>query len=150
MKEAESLEAGRRERSRQEQLRSRSGALLRGIRPFIHHRFLQCFLYVRHWCLFLIFLKFLGCHWVFVAAGGLLGAFSAGCRLSCRLRILRASQVVLVVKNLPAKGGDKRHGWGRSLGGEHPLEEGMATHSNICAWRIPMGRGAWWAYSPWG
>ena len=28
---------------------------------------------------------------------------------------------------------------------EDPLEEGMATHSNILAWRIPMDRGAWWA-----
>ena len=26
---------------------------------------------------------------------------------------------------------------GRSLGGEDPLGEGMATHSNILAWRIP-------------
>ena len=25
----------------------------------------------------------------------------------------------------------------RSLGGEDPLEEGMATHSSILAWRIP-------------
>ena len=25
----------------------------------------------------------------------------------------------------------------RSLGQEEPLEEGMATHSNILAWRIP-------------
>ena len=25
----------------------------------------------------------------------------------------------------------------RSLGWEDPLEEGMATHSSICAWRIP-------------
>ena len=33
----------------------------------------------------------------------------------------------------------------RSLGGEDPLEEGMATHSSILAWRIPMDRGAWWA-----
>ena len=32
-----------------------------------------------------------------------------------------------------------------SLGQEKPLEEGMATHSSILAWRIPMGRGAWWA-----
>ena len=31
-----------------------------------------------------------------------------------------------------------------SLGQEDPLEEGMATHSSILAWRI-MGRGAWWA-----
>ena len=33
----------------------------------------------------------------------------------------------------------------RSLGWEDPLEEGMATHSRILAWRITMGRGAWWA-----
>ena len=26
--------------------------------------------------------------------------------------------------------------WGRSLGREHPLEEGMVTHSSILAWRI--------------
>ena len=28
---------------------------------------------------------------------------------------------------------------------EDPLEEGMATHSSILAWRILMDRGAWWA-----
>ena len=33
----------------------------------------------------------------------------------------------------------------RSLGWEDPLEKGMATHSSILAWRIPMDRGAWWA-----
>ena len=27
------------------------------------------------------------------------------------------------------------------------LEEGMATHSSILAWRIPMDRGAWRALS---
>ena len=27
--------------------------------------------------------------------------------------------------------------WVRSLGREDPLEEGMATHSSILAWRIP-------------
>ena len=27
--------------------------------------------------------------------------------------------------------------WVRSLGGEDPLEEEMATHSSILAWRIP-------------
>ena len=35
--------------------------------------------------------------------------------------------------------------WVRSLGWEDPLEEGMATHPNILAWRIPMDRGAWQA-----
>ena len=37
--------------------------------------------------------------------------------------------------------GDRRV-W--SLGREDFLEEEMATHSNILAWRIPMDRGAWW------
>ena len=30
----------------------------------------------------------------------------------------------------------------QSLSPEDPLEEGMATYSNILAWRIPMDRGA--------
>ena len=49
---------------------------------------------------------------------------------------IRASQVALVVKNLPANAGDIRDSV-RSLGQEDPLEEGMATHSSILAWRIP-------------
>ena len=32
-----------------------------------------------------------------------------------------------------------------SLGQEDLLEEGMATHSSIFAWKIPMDRGAWQA-----
>ena len=35
--------------------------------------------------------------------------------------------------------------WVQYPGGEDPLEEGVATHSSILAWRIPMDRGAWWA-----
>ena len=35
--------------------------------------------------------------------------------------------------------------WVRSLGWEDPLEEGMATHSSILSWRVPMDRGAWQA-----
>ena len=31
----------------------------------------------------------------------------------------------------------------QSLGREDPLKEGMATHSSILPWRIPMNRGAW-------
>ena len=44
-------------------------------------------------------------------------------------------------KNVPAVW----EAWILSLGWEDPLEEGMATHSSILAWRIPMDRGAWWA-----
>ena len=43
------------------------------------------------------------------------------------------------VKNLPAV----RETWVGSLGWEDLLEEGMATHSSILAWRIPMGGGVW-------
>ena len=33
----------------------------------------------------------------------------------------------------------------KSLGGEDPLEEEMAAHSSVLAWRIPMDRAAWGA-----
>ena len=33
--------------------------------------------------------------------------------------------------------------WVRFLGWEDPLEEEMAVHISILAWRIPMDRGAW-------
>ena len=39
--------------------------------------------------------------------------------------------------------------WVQSLGREDPLEEDMATHSIILAWRIPLDRGAWWATVHW-
>ena len=38
-----------------------------------------------------------------------------------------------MVKNLPAV----QETQVRSLGGEDPLEEGMAAHSSLLAWRIP-------------
>ena len=45
------------------------------------------------------------------------------------------------VKNPPAM----QDTWVRSLGWEDPLEKGMATHSSILQWRVPRGRGPWWA-----
>ena len=35
--------------------------------------------------------------------------------------------------------------WIQSLCWEDALEEGLATHSSILVWRIPMDRAAWWA-----
>ena len=35
--------------------------------------------------------------------------------------------------------------WVQSLGQEDPLEESMATHSGILAWRIVIDKGAWQA-----
>ena len=60
---------------------------------------------------------------------------------------MRASQVVLVEKNLTANAGDIRN-----LGLiPRSLEEGMEIHSSILAGRIPwMGRGAFQANSPQG
>ena len=49
-----------------------------------------------------------------------------------------------MAKNLPGM-------WGTlvcSLGQEEPLEKGMATHSNILAWRIPRTEEP--GYSSWG
>ena len=45
-----------------------------------------------------------------------------------------ASLVAQSVKNLLANAGLSGSG---SLGWEDPMEKGMATHSNILAWRIP-------------
>ena len=42
--------------------------------------------------------------------------------------------MALVVKNLRANAGVM----GQSLSWEDPLQEGMATHSSILAWRIPL------------
>ena len=44
-----------------------------------------------------------------------------------------ASLVAQFIKNPPAM----QEIWVQSLGWEDPLEEGMATHSSILAWRIP-------------
>ena len=61
--------------------------------------------------------------------------------ISYPLQYSWASLVAQLVKNLPAMW----ETWVRSLCWEDPLEEGMATHSSIPAWRILMDRGAWWA-----
>ena len=48
----------------------------------------------------------------------------------------QASQVALVVKNLPANAEKTGH-LGSIPGQEDPLEEGTATYSSILAWEIP-------------
>ena len=55
------------------------------------------------------------------------------------------SLVAQLVKNLPAMW----ETWVWSLSWEDPLEECMATHSSILAWRIPMDRGSWGATVHW-
>ena len=56
-------------------------------------------------------------------------------------QLKRVSLVDQMVKNLPAMW----ETWIWSLGWKNALEEGVAIHSSILAWRIPMDRGAWWA-----
>ena len=50
-----------------------------------------------------------------------------------------ASLMAQMVKHVPAM----RETWVQSLDWEDPLEEDMATHSGILAWRFPMDRRAW-------
>ena len=64
---------------------------------------------------------------------------SAGKGIGYPLQYSWASLVAQVVKNPPAM----QATWVRSLGWDDPLEEGMAAHSSILAWRIPVDRGAW-------
>ena len=64
---------------------------------------------------------------------------SPGEGISYPLQYSWTSLVAQMVKNPPAM----QETWVRSLGWEDPLEEGMATHSIILAWRILMGREAW-------
>ena len=47
--------------------------------------------------------------------------------------LLGASLVAQTVRCLPTMQGT----WAQSLAWEDPLEEGMATHSSILAWRTP-------------
>ena len=51
-----------------------------------------------------------------------------------------------MVKNLPSL----QEPWVLSLAWEDLLEEGMATHSSILAWRMPHGQRSLVGYSPWG
>ena len=53
--------------------------------------------------------------------------------------MIEAFLVAQTVKNLPAV----RETRVQLLGSEDPLEEGMATHSSLFAWRIPTDRAAW-------
>ena len=50
-----------------------------------------------------------------------------------------APLVAQTVKNLPAM----QATWLQSLSLKDSLQEGMAAHSSIPAWRIPVDRGAW-------
>ena len=45
--------------------------------------------------------------------------------------------MALVVKNLPANASDIRNARIQSVDQEEPLEEGIAVHFSILAWRIP-------------
>ena len=51
-----------------------------------------------------------------------------------------------MVKNLPAMHESRV----QFLGQEDPLEKGMATHSNILAWRVPSTEETGRLHSVWG
>ena len=58
---------------------------------------------------------------------------SAGEGIGYPLQYFGASLVAQMVKNLPTMW----ETWVQSLGQEDPLEEEIATHSNILTWKIP-------------
>ena len=60
-------------------------------------------------------------------------------------KVFWASPVAQMVKNPPAMW----ETWVLSLGWKDPLEEEMATHSNILAWES-HGQRSLVGYSPWG
>ena len=66
---------------------------------------------------------------------------SPGERIGYPLQYSWASLVAQLVKNPPVMW----ETWVQSLGWDYPLEEGMATHSSVLAWRIPMEKEAWQA-----
>ena len=63
---------------------------------------------------------------------------SPGEEIGYSLQYSWAYLVAQTVKNLSAM----QETWIQSLDWEDPLEEGMAIHSSILAWRIPMDKGA--------
>ena len=63
----------------------------------------------------------------------------AGIKISREILITSNSLVAQMAKHLPAM----QETLVRSLGWEDSLEEGMATHSSILVWKIPMDKGAW-------
>ena len=55
------------------------------------------------------------------------------CLFRLFVSVYSTSLMAQIVKNLPVM----QETWVRSLGGEDPLEKGMATPSSIVVWRIP-------------
>ena len=58
------------------------------------------------------------------------------CTLLMYIYMLKGFPGGSVVKNLPSVQ-EMQETWVRSLGGEDPLQVGMATHSSILAWKTP-------------
>ena len=73
----------------------------------------------------------IGGHWLWITH-----YLSTSCLFGVSPLPLWASQVTIVIKNPPASAGEIRD-LGSIPGSEDPLEEGVATHSSILAWRIP-------------
>ena len=71
--------------------------------------------------------------------GWISGSERSGEGIGYPLQYSWASLVAQLVENPPAMW----ETWFQSLDWEDPVEEGMAAHSSILAWRIPVDRGTW-------
>ena len=60
------------------------------------------------------------------------GTICSRCLVNHNWTLPRAFLVAHMVKNLP----EMQETWVQSLDWEHPLKEGMETHSSTVAWRI--------------
>ena len=92
-------------------------------------------------------------HWAFSWGHPILGLLSTGFAVQKALNLLFLVRVLAgllslaqQVKNPPAI----QETWVRSLGREDPLEEEMATHSSVLAWKKSHGQRILVGYSPWG
>ena len=61
------------------------------------------------------------------------------------LRVFHTTVFIRIASSLVAQMLNNPPAMQETLGWEDPLEEVLATHSSILAWRILMNRGAWWA-----
>ena len=62
------------------------------------------------------------------------------------LRVMLWAHGILMYVSFPGRSGSKESVCNvGNLGSKDPLEEDLATHSSIHAWRIPIDRGAWQA-----
>ena len=89
------------------------------------------FNYLLHMCIWFIYYIY-----IFILCIYIINLYKYIYTLLTYIYMLKGFPGGSAVKNLPAVQ-EMQETWVRSLGGEDPLEVGMATHSSILAWKTP-------------